>query len=178
MAPRRKPRTSTHACRVTVTKKHGKRCQWAKGKRTCDTDELSVLQCEKHRLAWSVRAVLRNRQSQGFHRILSELKDANERAENLFRGRSGSRAQSPYKAQTRCRRTRRTVQGRKEPNARYQPCIQDNPRFPRVHTMEMQEQLGCLCSKIIWHLEDVPSTVEEYIAMLENAIDEVASYIK
>jgi hypothetical protein len=38
--------------------------------------------------------------------------------------------------------------------------------------MEMQEQLGCLCSKIIWHLEEA-STVEEYIA-----IDDVASYVK
>ena len=187
MAPSRRARPSTQACRWATTKKHGKRCQWTKGtsKKTCNTNVLSVFQCEKHRLAWSIRGLLRNRTSQGFDQILKELSDAKERAETLFRGfgsGAGGVTIPGYRLATvRCKKATQTVQRRRQSTMRYhpsQPSMRNSGKFKLLDSLDFQGQFDCLCSKIIWYLEDMPPhTIGGYMATLQDAITEVESFL-
>ena len=174
---------STYACRTAVTRKHGKQCHWRKGtgKKTCDTDTAGVLQCEKHRLAWSVHGLLRARQYQDFNSILTELVDAKGRAEKLFPGIASGARSSYALAAPRCRKTTQTVRGRRQHTARYHPypfSIKRNHKYPLLDNLDFQSQFDCLCSKILWHLEEVSTTVEQYVGTLQEATQEVESFLR
>jgi hypothetical protein len=125
--------------------------------------------------------LLRDRAYQDFNQILAELLDAQARAERRLPKVHLQSKSQVKRSLPRCKRTTQTVNGRRQRTARYYPyplpSLRESRNFPLLDSLDFQQQFDCLCSKIIWYVEELTHTVEQYLLTLQDAIAEVESFL-